>query len=341
MIEPKRILVFQAGKLGDVICMTPVFRAIKMRYPSSFLVVTVDSLTKDVLGGNPYIDNFILRKDLSLKSIKDLDLDVGILLGSSQEVLLNLLLARVKTIIVPKIVEGYSPYPTKLFRLLSIFVTKVQHRMGHYAPGEYLNMLKPLGISSQDTKKDIYIINKNHNKIDKLLDKSQKFKLLGIAPGAGNRIKEWPPEKFADLAGILISKYGVKIVLIGSDKDKQLADIIKSRLPEESVIDTTGSISIDELKYLINNLDLFISADTGPIYIAEALGIPTVDIVGPVDEREQPPIGEKHLVVLPPDRKRPELYVMNARVYNHAEATRLAASTRVEDVFGAVEKLLK
>ena len=34
---------------------------------------------------------------------------------------------------------------------------------------------------------------------------------------------------------------------------------------------------------------LFISVDTGPIYIAEAFNVPTVDIVGPVDENVQPP----------------------------------------------------
>ena len=87
-------------------------------------------------------------------------------------------------------------------------------------------------------------------------------------------------------------------------------------------IDSTGKLDIDTLKAVISKLNMFISVDTGPIYIAEAFNIPTIDITGPIDEREQPPRGEFHRNVIPPDRKKPELFVLNARSYNREEVLR-------------------
>lgn len=48
----------------------------------------------------------------------------------------------------------------------------------------------------------------------------------------------------------------------------------------------------------MNRFNLYIAADTGPIYIAHALKVPLVDIIGPVDPREQPPKDERSIQVV-------------------------------------------
>jgi ADP-heptose:LPS heptosyltransferase len=80
--------------------------------------------------------------------------------------------------------------------------------------------------------------------------------------------------------------------------------------------------------------------DTGPIYVAEAFGTPTVDIVGPVDEREQPPIGQKHRVVVPPERRIPALHIMNAHGYDRKEARRQSEAITTAMVLDACRELL-
>jgi len=107
----------------------------------------------------------------------------------------------------------------------------------------------------------------------------------------------------------------------------------------ERVVNTVGDLSIDELKALISKMSLFISADTGPIYIAEAFNIPTIDIVGPVDENVQPPKGRIHKLVIP-KRTKSELYIMNARNYNKEEALRQVNSILTKSVIKEVNKLL-
>ena len=131
-------------------------------------------------------------------------------------------------------------------------------------------------------------------------------------------------------------------MIIGGENDKREAEEMVGFLGKNTkIINTTGLFNIDELKALISKLSLFISVDTGPIYIAEAFGVATIDITGPIDEKEQPPIGRIHKIVKIENREKPELYVMNARVYNKKEAKRQVDEISVDMVIEKFEELMK
>ena len=68
--------------------------------------------------------------------------------------------------------------------------------------------------------------------------------------------------------------------------------------------------------------------------------MPTIDIVGPVDENDQPPQGKYNLIVKA-DRKKSELYVMNARKYNIKEAQRQINDITINMVIEKFEELCK
>ena len=98
--------------------------------------------------------------------------------------------------------------------------------------------------------------------------------------------------------------------------------------------------SLDELKALIARARLFISGDTGPLYIAEALGVPTIDIVGPVSERDQPPNNPPRHIVIAPPRDAPAMHALNSRIHDAAEVHRQAAATTVAEVVAAIDVML-
>ena len=109
---------------------------------------------------------------------------------------------------------------------------------------------------------------------------------------------------------------------------------------DTKVFNTLNMFNIDELKALVSRMSIFISVDTGPIYIAEAFDVATIDIVGPMDENEQPPRGDKHKIVKILDRKKPELHIMNARDYDTKEALRQINEIEVEDVSKILDELV-
>ena len=105
-------------------------------------------------------------------------------------------------------------------------------------------------------------------------------------------------------------------------------------------INTSGIFNIDELKALISKISLFISVDTGPIYIAEAFGVPSIDIIGPVDESEQPPVGTKHKIVYLRNRKEAAIHILNARMYDYAEAKRQIDGITTDMVFKEIDEIM-
>jgi ADP-heptose:LPS heptosyltransferase len=338
-------MVFHTGKLGDMVCATPIFRAIKNKYNGCKVVVFGNSINKEILKYNSNVDFYETVSDTMRENIKNInkyEADFAILLTPGFQSLCSLLRSNVKNISVPKIVNGFSPYETKSYRFLSCLVNRVEHKMGNYAPLEYLKLLEIIDIKTRDTRKDIYYSIDADNKIKDILKtiNPHNKKMIGLSLSAGNKIKEWGIDKFVKLAQEIIKHHDLVIVLLGSKADMIYSEaFLKMYRDGGSIIDLSGRLNIDELKAFMARLEMFISVDTGPIYIGEALNIKTIDIVGPMDENEQPPRGPINKIVKS-NRKCPQLHIMNSRVYDKVEARRQVESITANDVYKVFKTLM-
>ena len=110
----------------------------------------------------------------------------------------------------------------------------------------------------------------------------RKGPLIGIHPGAGRRIKEWPLDRFAELGRRLVNETGATLVLTGSAGERAKAAAIGSTLPG-AVLDLAGKLSLAALAETMTAFDAFVSCDTSAMHFACALGVPSVSIFGPSD----------------------------------------------------------
>jgi len=348
----RSIVIVHNVQLGDMVCTTPLFHVIKESFPEARLIVAGTKINKDVLAGNTDVDEYIVydqaNPDALSRALRARKIDIGIIPSPSLESLLVLAFARIPFIIAARLENGWSPYSTRLYKFLCKFVVKAPHYFGAYAPREYLRLLEPLGVTAEDTTKHLTFSTPAAERVSEILAQGEIQKdesFVCITPGAGNKIKEWPPERFAEVAQHIWKKYALPIVILGSSVDqeevsamlKALAPAIQSGL---QVLDTCGKLSIDELKAMIARARLLIGVDTGPIYIAEAFNTPLIDIVGPVGEHEQPPTGEGRILVIPPGERKAVVHIMNARIYDAEEARRQVMSTTVDMVTVAADTLL-
>ena len=107
--------------------------------------------------------------------------------------------------------------------------------------------------------------------------------IVGVHTSGGRAIKQWPPERFRELARRLIDERDATIVLTGGDSDRELVRAVKADLPPSRVVDLCGTLDLTVLAAVIERLDLFVTGDTGPMHVAHAVGTPTVSIFGPSD----------------------------------------------------------
>ncbi len=348
----KTIAIIHNGKLGDMVCTTPLFIAINKKFPNSKIILCGNKVNKELMENETYINQYIVidkknPKDL-INNLKKHNIDIGILITPDFLGAYSLFMSNAKYITVPKIYSGFSPYETISYKIIRKLLNTVPHSMGEYAPRQYMNFLTDLIVINENEINTKKVLSQpkpiSKDKIDQLFIenniKKDNFNIV-ISSSVANKIKKWPNEKWAMLIDKIYDKYKSNIILIGIKNDIQDINHVKSLLkPSTKVYDFCGLLSLDELKALILISDLFISVDTGPIYIAEAFGIPTIDIIGPMDENEQPPRSNRNMLVIP-KREKPAIHIMNARQYDKVEALRQINSIEVSDVYIQFEKLIE
>ena len=110
---------------------------------------------------------------------------------------------------------------------------------------------------------------------------------MGINPGGSyGDAKRWYPKKFADVAIELSSQFD--IIILGGPGETDIASDIEKHLIKYGVKNyqnLANKTSIVELINQIENLDLFVTGDSGPMHLAAALQVPTVAIFGPTNDK--------------------------------------------------------
>jgi ADP-heptose:LPS heptosyltransferase len=113
----------------------------------------------------------------------------------------------------------------------------------------------------------------------------------------GRLIKQWDPDRFAELAARLARSCGATIVLTGSAADRPLVEPVVRAVPAGHVLDLAGALDLPELAALLERLDLFVTGDTGPMHLAAAVGTPVVAVFGPSDPARYAPADPMHRIV--------------------------------------------
>lgn len=292
----KRILIVKLSAIGDVVMTTPVAKALRNAFPESYIAWAVDDRCRDVLVGNPYLDEILVwRRSSGSKAF--LGRPAGFLAGLLQLVretrgrkfdlaidfqglLRSALVARMSG---ARHRVGYdnAREGAALFYDLRVPSRKLKVR----GPQQYLNMLQLLNISSTDLDMCVPI-----GEADRAF--AQAFLKAGASGNPGHSMivslcpattwphKHWTEEGWARLADALVSDYNALPVFLGSGADSRLVGTIREMMKSQAA-DATGKTNLKQAAALLERSDLAIAVDTGPLHMAMALDRPTVGIFGP------------------------------------------------------------
>jgi len=311
----EKFLVVRTDRMGDVILSTPVLEAIKSSFPESYVAIMVSPYTKDIVKNNPHLDDVIIDDYKNrpqgikgffrlVKEVKNERFDVCILLHPTFRLAILLFLSGIKY----RIGTGYRWY--QIFFNRKIY----QHRktiLKH--EHEYnLDMLRPLGIGSPRILPKVYLSDSEENLAERIFEdfeiKKSEFGsvrenlLVAIHPGSGNSSLNLPIKRFAQAADILIENMKAKVIITGTEQEKEIVNLMESYMRNKPV-NLVGRTNVRQLASLLKKCDVLISNSTGPMHLSAALGTPTVAIfcplfvAGPI---RWGPCGEGHEVISPP-----------------------------------------
>ena len=126
------------------------------------------------------------------------------------------------------------------------------------------------------------------------LDLDEPF--VVFAPGAAyGGAKQWLPERYAELADLIINERGWTVLMVGATVDRSACDDIARRLPKTGtrinrLIDFCGKSDLPTLAGILGEAHAVVSNDSGAMHLAGAVGTKVVAVFGPTREKQTSPL---------------------------------------------------
>ncbi|MEW5722381.1 MAG: glycosyltransferase family 9 protein [Thermodesulfobacteriota bacterium] len=319
----EKVLVAQLARFGDFLQTTPLLRAIKHGDPEAELWVMVDAAQAGLASGNPDVDRVLAvdlprleRTALSARlpvreKIEHLQRLLGNLAGLHFDRLINLNTSGVAALLceLPKAErrEGPRLAPDRRHLITAPWAGLVLNLMSRRRLIRF-NLVDLLasyaGPGGRVSDGLVYPLREREvQSAVERLGPARGRPLVGFQVGSRHPARQWPPAYFAHLADFLKEELKARIVLLGATAERLLGRaVIEAMAPNpggrDGVLDLMGRTSLEELAGVLSRLDLVVTADTGTMHLAAAVGAPLLALfMGPAFCHETGPYGRGHVVL--------------------------------------------
>jgi len=305
--EPAKILLIKMSSMGDVIHALPAACALRERFGRASITWLVDQRFSAIVRGHPAVDEVIAapgsralagwpRADLLRATVqyalapalrrKNFDLVID-LQGLFRTGVLAAATGARRRIGFANAREGAA-----------VFYTQRHHiPRSLHAVDRCLQLIAPLGaggLTRYGLSPSAPAQARAREELARVgLEEGTPY--LVISPRSANPIKEWPAERFAQLAQILWQKHRLPSILIGTRADEAVGRRIAREAGAGAFV-LTGT-PLDVSLALIAGSAGMVANDSGPLHLAVALGRPVVGIYGPTDPARTGPYGQMQAVV--------------------------------------------
>lgn len=368
---PPRILLIRPDHLGDLLFMTPALHALRIAQPDAHIACLIGPWGEPILRDNPDVDELltcdfpwfnrrpkpsfwepyaVLRR--AAQRLRSMRFDIGYIMRF--DFWWGAALARLAGI--PRRI-GYAlpdmqPFLTEAMRYTpGLHEVEQNLRLVEGGPhsqplsrsrergvGETRFTIPPADAAWAATRLALEPRNPNAGTL------TPEPCFIALHPGAGAAVKLWSMDGWVKVAGELARRHGATIVLTGGPSEVPLVQSIASRLHAPRIA-LAGETNLGQLAAVFARCRLALGADSGPLHLAVAVGVPTVHLFGPVDPALFGPWGDpaQHIMLQAryfdePCHNRP----CNRLDYTTAELPQHLCMQTItaEDVLAAAERIL-
>jgi len=280
-ITPQRIAIIKPSALGDIAHSLPVLSALRQRFPMAHISWVVNSVYAPILQQHPDLNEIVsfdrgaVRKNWLKGSMEfsrflgrlrkerfDLAIDLQ---GLFRTGLMTIATGAPVRIGLASAREGAS----------LTYTQRVDDRTGvQHAVDRYWRVIEALGDAPSTKRFHVPI---HDDARTWACSQLQALPRPWIAVGVGSRwlTKRWPPAHFAALATRAQVRYGGSVIFVGTPDEADLADNAATQVHGPK-LQLTGKTTLPQLVAILNEADVMLANDTGPLHLAVALGRPVV-----------------------------------------------------------------
>lgn len=289
---PKNIVVKMPNWLGDVVMATPVLALLRQHFPDAKITAMCQHNVAPLLKNDPHVNEIYsykkprglyrhFHKHEIIETLEKGEYDLGILLTNSFSSAFWFWRGKVQKRI------GYANNWRSL--LLTEAVPEPLHIEKQHLVATYQMLLEPLGITpvknnSVSLSPKVYVTPEELTEAKDFLSTIstdwQRHLLIGINPGAAyGSAKCWLPERFEEVTRHLLNNPALFIIYFADAPGSSLVNDICKNFPQR-VINLAGKTTLRELMAFISLCSIFLTNDSGPMHIADALKTPLIALFG-------------------------------------------------------------
>ncbi|MFA4989772.1 MAG: glycosyltransferase family 9 protein [Candidatus Omnitrophota bacterium] len=279
----KKILAVRSDRFGEFLLNIPALRALKDTYPDARLTLAVAPGVRKLAECVECADRVVTWDDDFKKNLRKQHFDAGIILNPTKEAHWLAFFAGIPVRV------GYG----RKWGILLNCRMPDNKSLGLKHEVEYNLDLVGL-IGAKTTNKSI--------SLGRLpADINPEYAgAVAIHPFTSDKAKEWPIERFKELAQCIAGELRSRVLVVGAggvgkEKFDNLGD---------GIINLINKTSLVELAQILKQCRLLISCDSGPMHLAAAAGTPVLalfrnDLPGKTAKRWGP-WGKGHIVIEKP-----------------------------------------
>ncbi len=281
-----KILVKGTNWLGDAVMSLPALRALKEMLPKARVSVLTRPAFADLYRGAPWVDEIVPHERggvrpwmRTVREVRRRGFDAAIVLPRSFSSALLVFTAR-----VPRRI-GYAGDGRRALLTDAPEPLPRRHRVHHYH-----HLLSALGEPPPARPPCLKIL---PDAAAWARERMPDGPWIGLNPGATyGSAKQWFPDRFIELGRRLAARG--RIVVVGGPAEAGLGERVARGADGLSL---AGRTTVSQLAAAIARCRILVTNDTGPMHVADAVGVPVAAIFGPTDWIETPPFGKGHAIV--------------------------------------------
>lgn len=281
--EIKKIAVFRALQLGDMLCSIPATRSLRAAYPDAEITLLGLPWAKSLTERFPsYFDRFIWFP--GFPGLPEQTFSPTLFAAFLDKVVREKFDLAIQ-------MQGNGTIVNPMVELFGADYTAGFYTEGNYRPSNglfikypnegyeaerHLKLMEFLGIESLGPDLEFPILEKDYEDLRESAFSLEEKKYVCIHPGSRGVSRRWPPEYFAKLADI-VAEEGLVPVITGTKEEIDIATQVASHMTTIPVI-AAGKTTLGAVAVLLNHSYGLISNCTGVSHIAAALKLPSVVI---------------------------------------------------------------
>jgi heptosyltransferase-2 len=289
------ILICGTNWLGDSIMSMPAVQVLKESSSSSRLTMLVKSKLRPLWDMHSCIDNVIDYESSAggtlkvVKLLKERKFDRAYIFPNSFRSALIPFLAGIPIRI------GFTGHHRK-FMLTGARVPAEDAGHLHQA-WEYFQIMELDNYKPDLEAANITVPLEATKKAGEMVSGFGKRRIVGMFPGAARGVsKRWPVECFAEVGRKLVGSNNCKVLVFGTDSERDLCQDLVDKIGEES-INLAGKTSFQDLAAMLSLCSFVVTNDSGGMHLAAAVGTKVIAIFGITSFEKTGPLGKGHCVI--------------------------------------------